>query len=889
MPVPIMCGHQTERDLSRDGSHYSLSSGILPSLGARSNRRVKLRSSIVSPYDRRYRTWETFLIVLVIYSAWVSPFEFGFLDNSKGSLALADNIVNAFFAVDIVLTFFVAYLNRTTYLLVDDHKKIAVRYLTTWFILDVASTIPSEIALRILPSSLRSYGFFNMLRLWRLRRVSALFARLEKDRSFNYFWVRCAKLICVTLFAVHCAGCFYYLLAARYHDPSGTWIGASMADFLERSLWDRYVTSMYWSITTLTTVGYGDLHAENTREMIFATIYMLFNLGLTAYLIGNMTNLVVHGTSRTRRYRDTIQAATGFAQRNQIPERLQEQMISHLSLKFRTDSEGLQQQEILDSLPKAIRSSISHYLFYSLVQQVYLFRGVSHDLLFQLVSEMKGEYFPPREDVILQNEAPTDFYILVTGSAELIDHRSGSEEASCLLNDCDLVGEIGILCYRPQLFTVRTRSLCQLLRLNRTVFLNLVQSNVGDGTIIINNLLQYLKEQMDDPLMEGLLRDIETMLTRGRLELPLTLSFAVVRGDDLLLHQLLRRGLDPSESDNNGHTALHIAASKGNEHCVRLLLDFGADPNSLDSEGSVPLWEAILGKHEQVVKLLIDNGAHLSAGDMGHFACTAAAQNNIELLEDIIRHGGDVTAEKKDGSTALHRAVCEGNPRLAEFLIQHGADMDKPDHHGWTPRSLADQQGHDEIKALFDVVKAEEPNSGSPLPAPVRRFSSEPIMPPAVGDDIRPSSSSPFGALEKSERARRENFHNSLFGIISAASFSNRQSHSGLLSSVAGPPRHMFGGGGGQQQQRTNLQRVTISCPERGDTTAKLVLLPDSLHELLDIGSKKFGFLASKAFTKDGAEIDDVKLIRDGDHIVVAGDDSDGISAHGSERLSQST
>lgn len=29
---------------------------------------------------------------------------------------------------------------------------------------------------------------------------------------------------------------------------------------------------------------------------------------------------------------------------------------------------------------------------------------------------MKAEYFPPREDVILQNEAPTDMYILVTGS-----------------------------------------------------------------------------------------------------------------------------------------------------------------------------------------------------------------------------------------------------------------------------------------------------------------------------------------------------------------------------------------------------------------------------------------------------------------------------------------
>ena len=83
--------------------------------------------------------------------------------------------------------------------------------------------------------------------------------------------------------------------------------------------------------------------------------------------------------------RDTIQAATSFALRNQLPSRLQDQMISHLSLKFRTDSEGLQQQETLDALPKAIKSSISQYLFFNLVQKVYLFEGVSNDLIFQLV------------------------------------------------------------------------------------------------------------------------------------------------------------------------------------------------------------------------------------------------------------------------------------------------------------------------------------------------------------------------------------------------------------------------------------------------------------------------------------------------------------------------
>jgi hypothetical protein len=92
------------------------------------------------------------------------------------------------------------------------------------------------------------------------------------------------------------------MIADRYPDPAKTWIGAVMPTFRSENLWTRYVTALYWSITTLTTTGYGDLHAENPREMLFDICYMLFNLGLTAYLIGNMTNLVVHGTSRTQNF-----------------------------------------------------------------------------------------------------------------------------------------------------------------------------------------------------------------------------------------------------------------------------------------------------------------------------------------------------------------------------------------------------------------------------------------------------------------------------------------------------------------------------------------------------------------------------------------------------------
>lgn len=69
------------------------------------------------------------------------------------------------------------------------------------------------------------------------------------------------------------------------------------------------------------------------------------------------------------------------------------------------------------------------------------------------------------------------------------------------------------------------------------------------------SLGQHLKE-IKDPYMEGVLMETENMLARGRMDLPLSLCFAAIRGDDSLLHQLLKRGLDPNESDNNGRTAL---------------------------------------------------------------------------------------------------------------------------------------------------------------------------------------------------------------------------------------------------------------------------------------------------------------------------------------------
>ncbi|KAG2718678.1 hypothetical protein I3760_03G230300 [Carya illinoinensis] len=79
---------------------------------------------------------------------------------------------------------------------------------------------------------------------------------------------------------------------------------------------------------------------------------------------------------------------------------------------------------------------------------------------------------------------------------------------------------------------------------------------------------------------------------------------------------------------------------------------------------------------------------------------------------------------------------------------------------------------------------------------------------------------------------------------------------------------NMVRNGKDRGESRDNPARVTISCPEKGEVAGKLMLLRGSFQELLEIGAKKFGVSPSKVLSKDGAEIDDIDVIRDGDHLM---------------------
>lgn len=287
---------------------------------------------------------------------------------------------------------------------------------------------------------------------------------------------------------------------------------------------------------------------------------------------------------------------------------------------------------------------------------------------------------------------------------------------------------------------------------------------------------------------------------------------------------------------------------------------------SKDSEGSVPLWEAMLANHKPVVKLLSENGAKLTGGDIGFFACIAAEQNNLELLKEIVSQGGDVTRPKSNGSTSLHVAVCEGNIEIVKFLMDQGANINTGDENGWTPSAFAEQQGHEDIKELFDSYRGTNTELVRAVTAPeerhgvrfLGRFKSEPTILPVDQDTSFPPSDGLWGRPRPTRR-RTNNFYNSLFGIMSAAQTGESNS---VVTTV-------------DNASKACASRVTVSCPEKGDPAGKLVLLPSSFQELLEIGAKKYGFLPAKILSKSGAAIEEIELIRDGDHLVFVSDNRD--------------
>ena len=468
------------------------------------------------PWVLSYKIWWAITAVGAIATVFFAPFQMAFKNESGDVDFFTDAIettLTTIFVLDIVVNFnLVLYKNER---IVLERKEIVTSYLQKMFWVDLIGVFPFEtVALWATGhlgednSTALMYSMLRILGFARLHRMKKLSDVLQYDARVSLLWFTMLRNFGAVLACTHIEACFMYYLARLHDFGEDTWLGPKVADMTG---FDRYVASLYFSITTFATVGYGDWSMSNSRERLMGSLFMLFNVVVAAWVIGSITLLIVKGDEKTGEYRDTLQTLQQYGEMNNFDESFLKKLMSQLRLEF--NNREISDEQVLKNFPSAVRRRILRKLYFQALVQTDLMKGVRHQFVDAFLASCKVEIFSPGEEIVERGSIMSDLFFLVGGVAEITTphhlqqnsnrgpsfqrYDSFTEEtfdpdehinSQKLLAGC-FVGDIGFFTETPQTYSVLCLTVCKTLTISQEAYRVLSQDHPGSVEKILKNLL----------------------------------------------------------------------------------------------------------------------------------------------------------------------------------------------------------------------------------------------------------------------------------------------------------------------------------------------------------------------------------------------------------------
>ena len=164
----------------------------------------------------------------------------------------------------------------------------------------------------------------------------------------------------------------------------------------------------------------------------------------------------------------------------------------------------------------------------------------------------------------------------------------------------------------------------------------------------------------------------ETVIAPPTAEAIAAFAEAAFNGETGQITEALKNGMPVDQMEENGNTALMLAAFNGHSETMKSLLKAGAQIDLRDTGNNrTALMFAASGPFPAAVRLLLENGADVNAVDsVEHFTplMFAAAEGLSPVVDILLEHGADPAMKDKDGDTAASFARTRGFTALADKL-----------------------------------------------------------------------------------------------------------------------------------------------------------------------------------------------------------------------------